>query len=188
MFGSAETGELSGTLGARSVPGRWHFLRRWHTARRISGCRRTSPAQGHSLYGTVLPGRKAMRRTGFPHTQGKERAGKMAFIPRLAHCPADFRVQEDFPNTGSQLVWGCAARQKGSTVDGLLRHLWARSAPGRWHLLRCWHTVRRTSGQRQGFPAIWAMPPQNKYPRRTGHAVRRGGVFMYGNRTDQTSS
>lgn len=54
-------------LRARNVPGRWHFLRCWQTARRVSGRRRTFPAQGHSLYGAVLPGRKAVRLMDFPH-------------------------------------------------------------------------------------------------------------------------
>ena len=39
-------------------------------------------------------------------------------------------------------------------AEGLFRTLRARSVPGRWHLLRGWHTARRASGQRQGFPGI----------------------------------
>ena len=39
-------------------------------------------------------------------------------------------------------------------AEGLFRTLRARSVPGRWHLLRGWHTARRASGPRQGFPGI----------------------------------
>ena len=50
LFGSAEAGGLSGILGARSMPGRWHFFRRWHTAQRASVQRQDSP-----LYGQYRP-------------------------------------------------------------------------------------------------------------------------------------
>ena len=85
----------------------------------LPGSGKTFQAQGHSLYGAVLPGKKAMRRTGFPHTQGKESAGTMALPPVLTYCPADSRVQEDFPGISPRLIWGCTVRQKGGAADGL---------------------------------------------------------------------
>lgn len=37
-------------------------------------------------------------------------------------------------------------------AGGLFRTLRARSVPGRWHLLRGWHTARRASGRRRTSP------------------------------------
>ena len=77
-----------------------------------------------------------------------------------------------------------AERRCGGRAFCILR---ARSVPGRWHFLRCWQTARRASGQRQDSPLYGQYRPKTNTPAAQVMPCG-GGVFMYGNRTDQTSS
>ena len=145
------------------------------------------PGTGTQLVWGCAARQKGGAADGLSAPQGKERAGKMAFLPALAGCPANFWVQEDFSSTRPRLVWGYAARQKGGAAGGLLRPPRGMSVSRRWHLLRCWQAVRRASGQRQDSPLYGQYHPKTNTPAAQTRPCG-GGVFMYGNRTDQTSS
>lgn len=58
------------------------------------------PGTGPRLVWDCAARQKGGAADGLSAPQGKERAGKIAFLPVLAGCPADFRVQEDFSGTG----------------------------------------------------------------------------------------
>ena len=185
MFGSAEADGFSALRGKKRA-GKIASLPA------LTGCPEDFRVQeGFSGTRLRLIWGCAVRKKGgaadrFSAPQGKERAGKMAFLPALVGCPANFWVQEDFSGTGSQLVWGFAARQKGGAAGGL-PHPGAKCVPGRWHFLRRWQTARRASVQRQDSPLYGQYRPKTNTPA-ARHGLCGGGVFMYGNRTDQTSS
>ena len=114
MFGSAEAGELFRPLRARSVPGRWHLLRCWHTVRRISGQRQGFPGTRLRLIWGCTVRQKGGAADGLPAPRGKEHAGKMAFAPVLADCPADFRAAAGLPQYRVTVCMGlcCPAERR----------------------------------------------------------------------------
>lgn len=147
---------------------------------------RTSPAQGYVLYGAVLPGRKAVRRTGFPHPRARSVPGRWHLLRRRHTARRNSEHRRTFPAQGHRLYGLCcpAGRQYSRQVF---------RTPGQ-------STCREdgiSSGAGTlsgGFPGSGKASPlhgQCRPKTNTPAAQARpcgGSVFMYGNRTDQTSS
>ena len=174
MFGSAEAEGLFRTLRARSVPGRWHLLRGWHTARRASGQRQGFPGISPRLIWGCTVRQKGGAAGGLSAYSGQGAYWEDGISSGADTLPGGLPGSGRIPRhkaTACMRLCCPAERQYsrwtsppplGKECIGTMAF-----APVLPHCPACFRAAA-------GFPAIWAIPPQNKHPRRTGHAVRRG--------------